>query len=501
MNFKEIDRMRRTKRWAIWALLVAVVVITGLLVFQREHQAAAGASRTLLRFASQTDPYAQLRTILRAYRTSANYDSEGRVEQAYRQYARTDRVIPDYTALPVPMPDRKPLPAEPPTSMAQKVSADGKTLVTTDPQDNVTLWRINGAQVSDRALGQRATRVTISRDGRYVAYLQDTLPTINPDGPRNTCDAEPLGHCLYLYDTATGLTHQLGTMDFSFGEVPIIRFDPTGQVLAAVFSPEVFKQRVVTWDVATGQQRDDITVPGGEMDTVHDMWLAPGGRRLLLHVELARRPGSRLFDGVLAAVDLTGPSPMFTRMATGIVAGVAVSGDGGRLAALVSQQPLDATHNQFVIWDVATGQKIAEGPTLPEDQSLGQLALDLHGERVFVTAFLRGDVSIWKVGQPTPQPVTLHTQGCWQDVLPLGNGEDAPLLIVDDNVVGVVLAVPGRPLPIQRLADPLPQTITHNSSQDAKRSSEMNSMLESPVPVKDELKDLPPGAYTGPLGG
>jgi hypothetical protein len=29
----------------------------------------------------------------------------------------------------------------------------------------------------------------------------------------------------------------------------------------------------------------------------------------------------------------------------------------------------------------------------------------------------------------------------------------------------------------------------------------MNSMLKSPVPVKDELQDLPPGTYTGPLGG
>ncbi len=497
--------MRRTKRWATWTLLVAVAAISGLVVIQREHQedlqVAADASRTLLRFASQTDPYAQLRTILRAYRTSANHDSEDRVEQAYPQYARIDRVIPDYTALPLPLPDRKPLPAEPPTSMAQKVSADGKTLVTTDPQENVTLWRIDGAQVSDRALGQRATRVTISRDGRYVAYLQNALPTINlnRDGPRKACDAKLLGHCLYLYETATGLTRQLGTMDFSFGEVPIIRFDPAGQVLAAVFSPEVFRQRVVTWDVATGQQRDDITVPGGEMDTVHDMWLAPGGRRLLLHVELARRPGSRLFDGVLASVDLTGPSPVFTRMATGIVTGVAVSGDGGRLTALVPRQPLDAAHKQFVVWDVATGQKIVEGPTLPEDQSLGQLALDLHGERAFVTAF-RGDVSIWKVGQPTPEPVTLHTQG-WQDVLPLGSREDTPLLMVNDNVVGVVLAVPGRPLPIQRLAAPLPQAIPRNSGQDAEWFSEMNSMLESPVPVIDELKDLPAGAYTGPLGG
>jgi hypothetical protein len=468
VNFKEIDRMRRNKRRAIWALPAVVVAISGLLVFQWDRQAAGAASRTLLRFASQTDPYAELRTILRAYRTSANYDSEGRLEQAYGQYARTDRVIPDYTALPSPIPDRKPLPAEPPTSMAQKVSADGKTLVTTDPQKNATLWRIDGTQVSHRALGQRATRVTISRDGRYVAYLQDSFPTINRDDPRTACGAKVLGDCLYLYDTVTGLTRQLGTMDSSaFGEVPIIRFDPAGQVLAAVFSPEVFKQRVVTWDVGTGQQRDDITVPGGEMDTVHDMWLAPGGRRLLLHVELARRPGSRVFDGVLATVDSTGPSPVFTRMATDIGTGVAVSGDGGRLAALVSGEPLDVTHNQFVVWDVATGQKIAEGPTLPQDQSLGQPGLDLHGERVFITAFSR-DVSIWKVGQPTPQPVTLHTQG-WQDVLPLGSGEDTPLLMVDGDVVGVVLAVPGRQLPIQRLAAPLPQTVTHNSGQDAER--------------------------------
>ncbi|MCA1702275.1 MAG: hypothetical protein LC808_02985, partial [Actinobacteria bacterium] len=30
--------MRRTKRWVIWTLLVAVAAISGLLVIQREHQ-------------------------------------------------------------------------------------------------------------------------------------------------------------------------------------------------------------------------------------------------------------------------------------------------------------------------------------------------------------------------------------------------------------------------------------------------------------------------------
>ena len=60
---------------------------------------------------------------------------------------------------------------------------------------------------------------------------------------------------------------------------------------------------------------------------------------------------------------------------------------------------------------------------MSEEQSLGEIALDLYGDRVFVTAPVTGTVSVWRVGETVAQPVTLHTRG-WQDVLPLGSGDD-----------------------------------------------------------------------------
>lgn len=508
-SYLDTCRRQRTRLWTTWtALAAAIAVVVGLVLIQREHQkalqVASDASRNLLRFASETDPYAELRTILRAYRTSANFTTEGRVGGAYRQYARIDQVLPDYTARPIPVPNQRPYPAEPPSSMAQKVSADGQTLVTTDPQDNVTLWRVEGSRVTGRALGQTARRATVSRDGRYVAYLQDTMPRFVLNGPRNLCRGEKVSHCVYLHDTVTGQTRQLGTMNASLG-VPIIRFDPTGQVLAAMFPPEVLKQRLVTWEVASGRQRDDIIVPVSEpvseIAGVDDLWLAPGGHRLLLRAQVTRYPWSRLGYTVLASVDLTGPSPVFTQIVSDTLQ-YTVSGDGGRVAALVAPQSSDDEHKKPVVWDVATGQKIAEGPALSKEQSLGEIALDLHGERVFVTAYGTGTVpvSVWRVGETTLQPATLHISG-WEEVLPLGSGEDAPLLLVDRNVVGLVLAVPGRPTPMQRLAAPVPDVYSSSNNRAGQWFSEMSSMLASGVPVADELKDLPAGTYSGPLGG
>jgi hypothetical protein len=154
-----------------------------------------------------------------------------------------------------------------------------------------------------------------------------------------------------------------------------------------------------------------------------------------------------------------------------------------------------------VVWDVVSGRRIAEIPGLSADQSLGQVALDPHGERVFVTAANSGTVSIWRVGENAAQPVTLETHG-WDDVLPLGSGDDTPLLLVRENVVGLVLPAAGKPTPMRRWLTPPPYAASETPS-DGKNPDQwygqMCSMLASDVPTDNELTDLPAGAHAGQL--
>jgi hypothetical protein len=508
--YLDTRRRQRAVQWVSWAAVAALIaVVAGYGMSERERQrelqVASGASETLVRVAPDDDRYAWLRTILRAYRTSANSTTEVQVGYGYGQYARLDQVLPDYTTPQPSPPGQEPAPFEPIPSVAQKVSADGRTLVATDPQHNLTVWRVEGDRVTGHALGQTATKATVSRDGRYVGYVQNNFFVAIGRGVENACDAEGLSHCVNLYDTVTGQTRRLGIVPTALGE-PIIRFDPSGQVLAALFSNDVFEQRLVTWEVAGGAPRDDVIVPvsppSTEIAAVRDLWLAPGGHRMLLQAAVTRYPWSRLGFDVIASVDLTGPEPVSTEIASSTVH-YAVSGDGGRVVALVPVQPSDTGQGpkRPVVWDVATGQRIAEGPALSEEEATGEIALDLHGERVFLTPFGAGTVSLWRVGETGWQPGTLHIGRGWQFVLPLGSGEDTSLLLADGEVVGLALAVPGQPTPLQRLATPPPDLYAQNGrDQFDAWFGEMSAMLASCVPVENErVENLPAGAYSGPL--
>jgi hypothetical protein len=527
LSYVDTSRRRRFRRWRRWTLGIGVAAAVGVLVLtQQLHRVAGDAANAMIHNVSKNDSYAGLRTTLRAYRTSATRDSEQQVDLKYGQFAPIDRVLPDYTALPLPLNGDRSTPTEAPSAVAQKVSADGETLVTTDPQHNVTLWRVDGNRVTGQALNRTADRVTVSRDGRYIAYLANTARTFFRDGgPTNPCTAEELGHCVVLYDTATGQTRQLGTIPFVIGgfggEIPVIRFDPTGQVVAVVnlympdVMPEVYQQRVTTWETSSGQQRSDTILTGekleivagvsaNELDSVHDLWLAPGGRRLLINVEVPSHPGGRVLYDVLASADLSGPSAELAQVSGKLASAVAVSGDGHTVAALVplTSSPSEHPKSKLVAWDIATGRALAELPALSEEQSTANVTLDLHSDRVFLTAF-SGAVSVLRFGDPAAPPVTLHTRH-WQAVVPVGSGDDTSLVLAEGDVVGLALPVAGQPLPLQRLAGQPPYVAGTTSSNDQhpdQWSEEMTSMLASRVPAPNEVTNLPAGAYTGPLGG
>lgn len=512
LSYVDVSRRRRGKLRRRWASGVAVVaVVTVLIVTQQQAGVASKAADTMISGMSQTDPYAKLRTTLRAYRTSATEKAKFQVDAQYARYARIDRVLPDYTDLPITFDGTQPNKPEEPSAAAQKISADGKTLVSTDPQNNLTLWRVNGNQVTGHPLGQTADRVTISRDGRYVAYLQDSRSPIPGNGaPRSSCAAKVTNYCVDLYDTVTRQRRQLGILSPGLSsETPLIRFDPTGQVVAAVFEPNypsidapTFQQRVLTWDVASGRQHSDTVIGGAELQAVRDMWLAPGGDQLLLEPGITSHPGGQVLYNVLVPVDLTAPTARVAGVADDLqVDNVTVSEDGDRVAALIPPPPGSGpkANDKLVIRDVGTARQLAELPDIPPDSGI---ALDEHGNQIFVTD-LFGTTSIRRVDDAAARPITLHADQ-WQDVMPAGSGTDTALVLIGDDVIGLVLPAPGQPTPEQRLAAPPPYVPGKTSPQDEhpdQWAGEMNAMLASAVPSFGEVTDLPAGAYTGPLGG
>jgi Trypsin-like peptidase domain len=487
------SRRRRTTRRRVWTAAVVVVALVGtLVVVSQEKRVANDAADNILHRAQLADPYDTLRMSLRAYRTSPTLSTSGRLAAEYNAYAQADSVIPDYTARSILVPNRDPQAVEPPSALASKISADGRTLVTTDPRNNITLWRINGSTVTEHALGASATRVTISRDGRYVAYLQDS-PDITLKGSLGSCD----GVC--LYDTATGRTRRLGSVNAVF-LAPVIRFDPAGHVLVMAYSPDSVHQRLVSWDVATGKQLDDVAVPGGELDVVHDMWLAPGGRQVLLDVERPVFPGSRELDDILASVDLSGPKPTAVAQTDAIDGRqVAVSADGTRLAVLLPVNPVTGhldphPRSRLAIMKIAPVGIVEESQPLTEEQSLGELALDQHGDNAYVTS--EETVYRWQTSDLDARPVTEHLAVSWEDVLPLG-GDNGPLLLVRTDAVGLVLPKAGDQPPFKRITTPAPD-LDENTDEAYDR---LVAMLASGVPVADEVTNLPAGSYTGTIGG
>ena len=505
-----VDKSRRNRFLRRRRLLVGVGVLVGIGVLvanQITSNVAADAANTLIRDApaSYDDGYAHLRTTLRAYRTSDTENSTNAIDDEYQQFARLDRVLPDYTALPIPVGNgAKPSPAEAPEAAAQKVSADGRTMVTTDPENNVMIWRIDGNTVAGHSLSQNAERVTISRDGRYVAYLQNRVPFVSLHGPpASSCTGvQAFSDCLDVYDTATGRTRSLGTVDSSaLAEIPVLRFDPTSQVLGVLYGPSAsatLSQAVTTWDVRSGKQRDSTTITGGQIVNAYDLWLAPGGDSAMLSAEVAIRPGASLSYQRVLAVKLTGPSMPFTELTGGPgVDEVAVSGDGERVAALLPTNSTGPVQDKLIVWEVATGGAVAQSPVLSSKQSIGNIGLDLHGDRVLVTGSIDELTWVWSVRDLSAPPATMHTSQ-WNEVLPIGSGQNSSLMLVDGDVIGLALPTSGEQPPMQRLTV-APPSAGDNQHAD-QYCTDMIAMLTSSVPAPNEVTDLPAGSYTGPLG-
>lgn len=483
---------------AVAAITALAVTVTGLSVWrsrdQRLNEIAANDLAAKAGALAGSDPYGAVQLALRAYRTSHTTAAAEQVGWAYDRFAAVDRLLPDYTqAIPTvqaPVPTGTASPTGPSgtaapvptldTGISQKVSADGRTVVGTDATGKVLVWQVSGRSVRVRRLDtvvselDAAYRVALDRGGRYVAFAQQSGPPLalceQEPGQYRTCDGYrhtpctgkdelSFTHCIVVYDiTAAKVRFYLRLDDvpmLSRG-VDALAVDPRGQVLAATLVNGRSAQ-LLRWDLRSGRLRDRVALPS--VAGVLTLWLAPGGDRAVMD-EAVQAPSGEVTRSV-SLVDIVGGRAVRHPLAEGMrdLNQVSVSLDGRRVAAMTRAGP-DAY--RITEWDAATGRVTARVDGLSGEQGRGSLALDATGSQAVVSwlpepgrqdatdvrqlaAALGWRASVWRLPAAGP-PTQLRLPPGWTVVL---SGEDAPLVVVNGDALGLLL--PGGEPPLRRL--------------------------------------------------
>jgi hypothetical protein len=289
-------------------------------------------------------------------------------------YPGIDRLLPDYTQVDV---DRSaPTPSTSASAggggmdevnrlgdtLSSKVSADGTRMVTMNSAKQVVVWTIDGDRVRSTPLtnlfnpNDFTEKVTISRSGRYLAFVQsvwppplDTranapvdeegLPKINPDN-HHTCKLNSIADvvtCLVVYDIEAGRVTAAIPLGGESVFVSMISIDPDDQVVAAVLpgsftraSVQASENALRRWDLRTGREWDPLRIPWRSW--LITMWLRPGGTAAVAWEAMPDSTGIRPDHTALTLVDL-GPAPSRRELADNTL-DAAISLDGRTLAAI-----------------------------------------------------------------------------------------------------------------------------------------------------------------------
>ncbi|MGY0233869.1 nSTAND1 domain-containing NTPase [Longispora urticae] len=526
-DFLQLSRNRRRVRRAWWSFalvvaLVASVVTYGHLRGQVAESSAIELTRNAaqLRLSGDRDGYGALQLALRAFRTHPDVPF---VAGSFGEdFEGVDTLLPGRTVRDGDLP--------------QQVSADGRTMVLLDAAKtpHVMLWDVPGRRRLHAApLAalfhplDAASQPVISRSGRYIAFVQwvapvfelgpvdaEGLPKQNPkDFP--TCkvpSAVTAVTCLVVYDLSRGrvaLAAPLGGLFAHIRSISIDQDDRTVGVMVAgdvALSPKSSTNTLERWDLGSGQRREPVALPWRSW--IHRLWLVPGGAFLdeWLPNDAGTAPGS----AALSYADLAGDGPRRVPLADRIT-GATASLDGGTVAARV---PLADGFAEVRTW--RTGSRAPGGPVtgLSKEESRGTLALSPDGS-VVLSAWQRGvgalatatdirtvdiggvAVSSWSAAGGARIPGEPRFSGYWSGLLPLGEGPDAPVLLLGAGIVGAVLPGPGLPAPLRRL--------TAAEKDPPKRSAEFRVdrlcavMVEPNEDGAARRKNVPSGAYQGPV--
>jgi hypothetical protein len=501
-------RRRRRRRTVTVVVLVATLVATLVTFRTTGQQRAEIAAADLVDKAARLEPYdsyGAIQLALRAYRTNRDVDFGFRRPPAY---PGVDRLLPDYTLATTDQSAPAPTPSGTAPSgtgsmetlgplgevLSTRASADGTRLVTTDSASRPVIWTIAGGQVraaplSDLFNGHDSTsRVTISRSGRYLAFMQNVIPNFATDvhGPvdnrglpkvdpatQRTCPAASITTlltCLVVYDIDARRVEAavpVGGIDSLF---TIIGIDPDDRVVAAVQpagrylrSVESSENTLRRWDLRTGRELAPVRIPWRSW--IAGMWLRPGGTGAVLEEFMPGRNGITPERTALSAAAL-GPAPRRRELSQNIRR-MAMSLDWRTLAA--TEYTLDGVPRGVTVWDSRSLTTVTHVTDLSTAEGRSPIALSRNGSALLILsppdlgsalptdvttlAGLTSRPSVWSLPDGRRQPVdSSRLDPAWPEAIPLGDGLDGPLVLLRSSLVGLVLARAGQPPPLPRLA-------------------------------------------------
>lgn len=531
------------------AVIVAIALVTSVVIYEhRSRQVAETIAKNLYANAGQlsgTDPYGALQLAIRAYRTAP---SVGLAHVVPGSVGVVSRLLPD-SDLDASADSNG---SKPTTStetqagwmasgtqfeieaLTQAASGDGSTLVTTDPAYHVVLWHVSGGQVRDESLKafDGAGDAVISRTGRYIAFRQQVIPTLNPNdvnapagsdglpkinpGSYPTCAPQTMmstAPCLVVYDTEEHrvvFAKEFDALPFVGGGVHM-SIDPTDEILGVTVAdssvplpPEGFRNTLYLFNLRTGALLRKVRLPWQIL--IIQLWLGPGGDSAVIADALLNGDLSLSFldlrHDTLTRRQLTDPARL-TRVASSL--------DGRTMAAL-----LDGVHGgsgQMIAWSTATGAVTARISGLSSAQVSGTLALDATGSTAWLSsqpdigimhttnlqqieAVLTPRGSVWSLSTGRLVAQFTYPTG-WESVWPLGRGTRSPLVLMDGNTLGIVAASPAGPPPLTKVTT----AASTGQSGAPPRIGQLCSLLGDEVNDQDPAtKDrVPSGAYQGQL--
>lgn len=517
-----VSRARRRKWRVRIAMVVVLALVAGGIAWNVRESAISDTAATSLADRAQQgrlgDPFRALWLSLLAYRSNdSNWNSRFQVSGEFTRHMSVDVILPNYTGMQrgLGIPRLQPV-----SALTRQVSADATTIATTDDSEDILLWQLSDGRPVPKRLGLRAEQLVLSRDGRYLAFVQADQVEIPQVGtnryrPKSPCaDTDGSGPCLYLYDTTTQQLRLIHHGTDSLSSIRAVSIDPTGQVLAAFIntSDDPLTYTLRLWEVSSGRPLREIRLPDWYTG-IADAWLAPGGSSVMFMGATRIRPNSIQIETTMRRMVLAEGQQVPQRLtgAIGSAEQAAVSLDGNTVAVLAPVDPAPHTGaalpdpdlpHKIVAWNLETGAIIAEITDVTQP-ALSSLALDAKGTQVFLTRSF-GDImtSVWSLPDGIRTPTQLHTEP-WAYVYPLGTGQNMPIAFPHDNELALVLPSADRPPPLQRLstaanADTGPVSLNENLADWAAQLC--RTLAGVPEPMFRE-EERPPGTHIGPVCG
>lgn len=567
-------RRRRKLRARIVAVVTAVVTIvsvTGSLIYEhRSRQVAESIAKDLYaKTVTYADTYGSLQLWLRAYRTAPSQQPPAAAFRPPGGLSTVSRLLPD-EALGAVSDNTSAVKAASAAdagalvaadaqpgieTLAQAASADGRTLVTTDTDNQVVLWHSGAGRVRDEPLTSLfgpldiAANPVISRSGQYVAFTETVLANFNSKDVHAPVDNQGLPEpqpamkptcvprsitdtvqCLVVYDTVSHRVRFAKPLDApTVGGGVTLGIDPTGRVLGVTvadsgdpLSPEAARNTLYLFGLPTGKLLRTVRLPWHSL--VSQLWLGPGARTAVVSEVLlptATRKGTLSLSFVTIGQDTVARRELADPTA---IWRIALSLDGRTVAALLDaprsarSQTADSTGSagtespvsgggQLVAWDTATGAVTARVTGLTGEQVTGTLALDASGRTAWLSSppdfgALRARDVRQLVAAATQHGTVMSLPSGrrvasfaypvgWRSVVPLASGTGGPLLLTDGDTLGVVSV--SAPLRVITAAASVP-----GGSEPG--AGELCSLLGEQANGRKATKSLVPnGAYDGPL--